>query len=240
MQLHTIQQKILINILTSENGLRYRDLKPENVENDLFNYHLQKLVENGLLCKEKYLYSLTEYGKYFIEEISPINPLGNVADRFKVAVLVCLLDTSTKPTKILYQIRKRQPLYGEKQIIGGPVKKGELLIEAAERKLMEETKLTANLVQVGTIRKIRYVEKGNLFSDIFYHIFLSQDFKGNLEVKNEFGENYWIGIDEAKQIEKTSSQGSKTLLKLYDRLQKDINFPLEYFFAEEISSLRNV
>ena len=50
-----VQKKILIKLLSSDQ-LKYSKIKPNNIANDLFNYHLQFLLKKGLIKKtESYL-----------------------------------------------------------------------------------------------------------------------------------------------------------------------------------------
>ncbi len=217
--------EILSKLLTSKDGLRFVDAKPEGIENDLYTYHLKQLIKLGLVRKFKDKYSLTKQGKQSTEEIDFIDSFSLRADRFKVASLCLVFDKESK--KVLYQTRTRQPLYGNQEIIGGGVRKGETFTDTASRRLKEESGLTADFKWIGVIRKIRYVNTKELFNDIIYNICYTDTFNGELEAENSFGKNYWIDLDKAIKLEK-----SKTLVETYKFLQQNSILP-PFFTAEE-------
>lgn len=55
-----IQSEILSKLLTAET-LRYSEARPENVESDLYNYHLKFLIQKGLVEKNDNGYSLVKH-----------------------------------------------------------------------------------------------------------------------------------------------------------------------------------
>ena len=64
-----IQNKI-VSRLKNADVLKYSELQPKNIPNDLFNYHLQFLVKNGLLEKKNSGYSLSKKGIKYIADVS--------------------------------------------------------------------------------------------------------------------------------------------------------------------------
>jgi len=234
MNTHPIQSHILQTILRSPTGIRYRDAKPQDTENDLYNYHLQYLVKQKLIIKNQGIYQLTDKGRQFIEEIYPINPLGHIADKFKVASLICLIRREKEKLEILYQTRGREPGYGFKLIPGGPISKGEPITETASRKLKEETGLTASFKLAGMIRKTKKQKNNEIFSDIFYFVSVSDSCSGQLIEKSVFGKNYWLPIEDAIRNELASDRGSKELARYFKALKTQDCRLIPFFTAEEI------
>lgn len=192
-----IKKEILTILLKSEK-LRYGDIHPEGVDNDLFNYHLQHLVKQGLVDKKAKEYSLTSMGKYYISEQKPISPSGKEVDRFKLNVLTIVLRSQGNDLEVLMQMRKRHPFYGSKSVMGGTIQKGELVIEAAKRKLLVETGLEADFKLCGLLRQINLDTQGILITeDILFHVCCTDLFSGELIEKTEYGENFWLSIDKA-------------------------------------------
>ena len=72
--------------------------------------------------------------------------------------------------------------------MGGVVRKGESIEDAATRKLKVETGLQANFKLVGIQRREMYV-KNELFSDVIFPICYSDEFEGELIGDSEYGHN---------------------------------------------------
>lgn len=236
MDIPSVKKEILTKLLKN-NGLRYSEAMPENVESDLYNYHLKHLVTLGLVEKSEDKYFLTTEGKHYVEVIVPISPLGTTAELFRVNTLIILVKEEKGKRLVLNQTRKRHPYYGNKGIIGGIVKKGELLKDTYKRVLKEETGLMADFETIGTIRKIRRASNDELYTDIFCHVGLATACTGNLVELNDFGENFWVDFDTAIENEKTSIQGGKSILKVLELVRSSSLVGQCRFFYEEVMSV---
>ncbi len=234
MKKHELQVEILRRFISSETGLRYRDGKPEDVDNDQYNYHLQQLVKEGLIEKGKLKYFLTEKGKKFVEDTFPVNPEGEVVDHFKVAALMIVVRKGKSGLQILYQNRKRHPNFDAKNIPGGPIIRGKSIEESAKLRLKQETGLEAEFMIKGVLRKIRKESEGELFGDMFFFICLADKFSGELENETSFGENYWIDIDEAIENEKNSDLGSELVVTILELLKTKPISKLPFLNKEEV------
>lgn len=224
---HPIQTNILKRLVSSKTSLRYRDMKPAEIDNDLYNYHLQYLVKQHLLVKDLGTYGLSDEGKKYILETQPVDILNETVDKFKLAAL-CLLVVDNN---ILYQTRSLQPFTGNKELIGGSIKKGEPVTIAAKRRLYEEAGIHAEFQLFGIIRKIRVDNEQNVYSDIIYHICIATDFTGQLIEENSFGNKHWLALDQAIHHENTASYGNKQFANVLQQLKatKQDNIPLFYF-----------
>jgi ADP-ribose pyrophosphatase YjhB (NUDIX family) len=191
---------ILTQLLKSEK-LRYGDIKSPEMDNDLFNYHLQSLVKNGLVEKTDKEYSLSPLGRYEVAEQNPLDLQGQAVDRFKINVLTLVLRKQQGHTQILLQRRKKHPFYNTVAVMGGVIRKGELLTEAASARLQMKTGLTGQFVLCGMWRNINLDKTGvMILEDILFHICCTDQYQGELLSVTEHGENFWVDLEEAVTI----------------------------------------
>jgi hypothetical protein len=59
---HFLQAEILKRLITSDGPIRFSDLKDEGIENSLFMYHANKLIDRGLITKTNEGFALTTKG----------------------------------------------------------------------------------------------------------------------------------------------------------------------------------
>lgn len=195
-----IKLAILTSLLKSEK-LRYGDIKSPEMDNDLFNYHLQSLVKSGLVDKVEKEYSLSPLGRYEVAEQNPLDLQGQPVDRFKINVLTVVLRKEKGKMQILLQRRKKHPFYNTVAIMGGVINKGELLTEAASARLQMKTGLTGQFTLCGMWRNINLDKTGVLvLEDILFHICCTDQYEGELLPTTDHGENFWVDLEEAVTI----------------------------------------
>src|SRR5258706_1030316 len=190
--LHPIQIKILKKLLFAEN-VNYGRLKPIEMESSQFAFHLDKLIEIGLVQKNsKGIYSLTLEGKNTTNRIDFDSKIPN--KQAKVSVVMCCTRNSSK--EILIYRRLKNPFYGCYGFPTGKVQYGELIEDAAKRELLEETNLEGNPLLIG-IRHYRVFPKGEetLLEDKVMYIFKFDNPIGDLKGNTE-GEFKWVDINE--------------------------------------------
>lgn len=232
---HPIQLDILETIRCSPSALRYTEIKPGNIDNDLYNYHLQHLVKQKLVSKSRGGYGLSANGKKYLAELQPYDIDSGLSHKFKIAALALVIDASDpKEIRALYQLRGREPFMGNCEIIGGGLRRGEAVLAAAKRRLFEEAGLTAEFCHVGTVRKIRLDKQGELYSDILYQVCIASVFTGLLDVKSKYGTHIWLPIKDAIVVEGKTSYGSKAIAKMLTKLSNHPSESPAFFYAEEI------
>lgn len=181
-----VQGKILA-MLARGDWKRYSEAYPgEEIDDDLYNYHLQEMVRLGLVEKVDKRYRLTDKGK---KEMVYLNYKGDDIGRIKVSVILAV--TRKNKSEILIHRRNRHPHRGEVSTISGKVLPGEMMVEAAKRRLKLVAGLTANFQHWGDFRIIRRAQTGELFEDIVFGICRAEEPEGELIEKNEFGDNWW-------------------------------------------------
>ncbi len=227
-----IQNQILSK-LKNASVLRYSEIAPDRIPNDLFNYHLQFLVKKGFVLKSENGYSLSPAGVKHIAD--PIYTTDSISSLFKINVITIASRAVNGKIEILNQIRKSNPSYGKIGVMGGVVLKGELIEPAASRKFEQETGLEANFKLIGCERRIMY-KSGELFSDLLFPITYTDSCSGELQIDSPFGHNMWVSIDEAIKNEGGDFDNIKSLTKVLQAIKDNRTAKLPFFFEENIQS----
>ncbi len=229
-------QNQIISRLKNAERLRYSELQPDNIPNDLFNYHLQFLVKKGLLDRNDNGYALSELGVKYVADWNPsVEQTGIAPNVFKVNVLTIVSRMNGGVLEILQQLRTSQPSYGKIGVPGGVVRKGESIEDAATRKLKVETGLEAQFKIIGTERRIMYV--GNeFFSDVFFPIAYADSYTGELQTHTEYGNNMWVPIDQAIKNESAEFDSITMLPKVFRAIKDGSLGSLPFFYTENTQS----
>ncbi len=183
-------QKYILNQLTRRPECRYRDIKPKEVEGNLFMYHLRALQKEKLLEKTSTgLYRLTADGLHYTDGLSQENFQPRIQPKI-VTLLACQNDAGGW---LLYR-RGRQPFHGLLGFPYGKIHLGETIQEAAERELKEKTGLVADLAHAGDAY-LTVFQRDEIISQMFCHIFVGSNATGIVMEKSEIGECSWQSID---------------------------------------------
>ncbi len=227
---HFIQQELLKKLALSIE-LKFNELQIEGFDSEHLNYHLKKLLKEGLVLKdvESGLYKLTNPGK---DLTSRFDDDIKIERKFpKVSVLFRLIRKNENgETENLCSKRLRQPYYGKVGALGGKIFFGESAQEVAERELLEETGLTAKRWHlISLYRKIRKNERGEAFHDVMFYNFVATEVQGELIKKTDLQENFWL----------TKEQMLSGDYDLYDDVKfTDFNkFDKQFSFFEDIQQV---
>ena len=216
---HHIQRDILIKLCFAKD-IRFSDLKPKNLENNIFMYHLKQLIKAGFVTKnEDGLYTLTPDGMVYVDKLSYTTKHQSVQPK-----LVNYLQITDANGAQLYWQRKIQPSIGHVGVPVGKIHYGEDIQDAAMRELTEKTGLdNIKLVYRGTANMKFYLQD-TLVSHILCLVFVgkSKEVKPQLAGGN-LGEAFW---SDAKKIDDLLE--SVTYIK-----QQLAAHPHGYFFAEQ-------
>lgn len=232
-QVFSAIQNRIISKLKNAKALRYSELWPEKIPNDLFNYHLQFLVKKGFIDKDKMGYSLSESGLKLVADANIHS--DSTTSLFKINVITIVSRKVKGKIEILNQIRKSNPSYGKIGIPGGVVLKGELIEQAATRKLRQETGLLAKFRLIGCERRIMY-RKGELFSDVMFPIAYAEASEGELIIDSDFGHNMWVSIDQAIKNESLEYDSLKSIVKILKLIKTRKIKSSPFLFEENIQS----
>ncbi len=225
-----IQNHILTKLKNAKQ-LRYSELAPGKIPNDLFNYHLQFLVKKGLVERMDDGYSLAQSGIKHVADPHLDGGREKIASLFKVNVITIVSRIRDGKIEILNQLRQSHPSFGKIGVPGGIVQKAEPVEQAAARKLKAETGLSATFKLVGIQRRMLYV-KDELFSDIFFPIAYAATHTGEL-TDTEFGKNMWVPIDQAIQNESAEFDSLKAIAKVLIAIRNGKIDSLPFFYEED-------
>lgn len=183
--MHIIRRNILKKLILAP-VQKYAELKPGEVEGNLFTYHLKGLVRDGLIQKRQDgLYQLTAQGKLYADRLS----METLTIRAQPKIVTLLVVRNAYGEYLLYR-RLKQPLFGKVGFPYGKLHLGESLAKSAERELKEKTGLSAALSHRGD-GYITVNEHHQPISHIMFHLFVGTDTKGELKPKSPAGENLW-------------------------------------------------
>lgn len=85
---HHIQRNILLQLFESTSPVAFSDLKPNDVDNSLFMYHIRKLKDRGLITKGEQGYELTPDGARRVNFVSGDTLKPDLHPRALVSFLV--------------------------------------------------------------------------------------------------------------------------------------------------------
>ena len=117
--------------------------------------------------------------------------------------------------------------------MGRGLKFGELPINGAKRGLKEETGLDAEFKILGIIRIRWYNKDHKLLNDSISHVCFANEYSGDLINKNEFGENYWIKIDDAIKLTLMASEVANAQAQILERIKTTEVQKIPFFYTEE-------
>lgn len=198
--MHQIQNNIL-SALLFEKTLRFSELNTNRISSDHFTFHLRRLIDQGLVEKNKDgSYVLTIIGKEYANRLDVNSEKVEIEKQAKTGVLVVCIDDSGSKRKYLVQQRLKHPYFGFYGFITGKIKWREGVYEAALRELEEETGLKAKLDLISVEHKRDYSKKGKLLEDKFFYIVKATNQTGQLIESFEGGRNTWLTEKEIKNL----------------------------------------
>lgn len=224
-------QTYILDKLGSNPPLRFSEIQPSNIENDLFNYHLQYLVKKGLVTKDEKMYTLSPNGLKFLTGIN--KKVKTKYDLFKLCTYCILFDKKSDGSiLVVNQIRERQPFYGLTGIYGGALFNGESFEECAKRSTKNELKLEANFKLIGLTRSITY-HQASVFQDILFGICIANKYTGSLQ-NSTYGTNIWVDIDIAIKNESNHNTPSQKILECLKIIKSGENIlDTPFFYTQQ-------
>lgn len=218
---HFIQRKIL-NDLLFHNKLKYSEMKPEEMEGSQFTFHINKLMDSGLVEKVNDKYSLTANGKNTANSFD--SDSNNPRKQAKQSVVFCTFRKKDGIEETLIYTRKKNPFYDHQGYPTGKVMYGEGILDTAERELHEETGLSGKAEIIG-IRHFRvyYPTKGELVEDKVMYICRIDEPEGELQSNNE-GEFKWIKVNGAQDAIKNPLPEFQEIFEMLNDFKGEVTF----------------
>lgn len=214
----------IIGLLMKNKKLKYSDLMPVDVDNVLFNYHLQHLVKNGLLEKDENYYSLSSKG---LQATTNITDSGIYFPKFTPKYKLYLIENDT----ILLQHIQRTRWNGDITALSSKVVYGTGIEERANFRMKEKAGIEVHMKWVGTVRTRAFTKEKDLVDDSIYFVCYATEYE---ETVNEFEDNgellKWYTFEEAIALENKNKESGEKTVEILERFQKK-NF--EPFVFEE-------
>jgi ADP-ribose pyrophosphatase YjhB (NUDIX family) len=202
VNVHAAQTAILRELLFLPAAGFARLQKPTGLSSDHFTFHINRLVELGLVERVgRGNYRLTARGKEYANRLDTDN--NTVERQPKVAVLLAIERERAGRTEYLFQERLKQPYFGFWGVPSGKIRWGETIVETAARELMEETGLVAAHEIAGVYHEHVYQqESGELLEDKVFFVVHCTEVDGQLVERYEGGRNAWMTVEEAERLPK--------------------------------------
>lgn len=203
--------------LASLGSCRYRDIKPKDVEGNLFAYHLNQLLKDNLVEHSDSTYQLTAAGLQYVGQLSSTTQQPRIQPK-----IVTLIACQNKNKQWLLYKRNREPFNGLVGFPYGKIHLGETINQAAKRELSEKTGLSATLKHIGDAYVITYKSQ-ELISHMLFHIFFTASYTGQLLSQSEYGQFFW---------EEIKSSNSSRFFPGFIEIYKAVNSQDQPFFLE--------
>ena len=184
---HHLQRAIVYRLAFSP-ALRFGELKPDGIENKLFDYHLKKVVASKLAVKqEDGTYTLTAEGRRLGKRA--LDKQLALADRAEPVLFLAIRRKSDKAW-LLYR-RKTHPLLGRVGFMHVLPVAGVIPEDRARQICQETTGLTANFSVLGSGFFETY-DGDALESYTNFTFLIANDAQGDLSQHDDFAEYYWV------------------------------------------------
>lgn len=197
-EIHEYQRSILRELLFKPHA-RFRDLKKFDIPNDHFSFHLNQLVDSGLVIKENNTYILSATGKEFANRIDTDSL--KFEKQAKVAVALHAVRVRDGQREYLLHQRLKEPYYGWWGTQSGKIRWGDTPLDTAKREFLEETGLTGDFELKAILHYIDHHIDGRLLEDKYFFLYKIENTTGELKEKIEEGQNKWMSEAEFRALE---------------------------------------
>lgn len=203
--MHHIRKHIL-RTLSLNKWARFRDMRPQGTDSNLYNYHLKELMREGYIERhETKGYRLSPYGLRFVNQIS----MDIFEPRWQPKILTVLL--CQRDDKVLLWKKYKQPYIGTWTLPGGKVHYDDESIRAAAERdiLFYSSRVPTDLEHVGIFGYRAFI-KGELINYSLAHVFTGTLNDGDFILDRP----EWIDIKTLK--DEQISPGVKEIMALSD------------------------
>lgn len=180
-------QKSIMGALINHESLRFAELRPPEIDGNIFTYHLHQLIKQKMVTKNPDgSYSLTSDGK-----LASINLHLGRKEMLEQAHNIFLIALRDKDDTWLLRRRTVHPQFGKLGFLHGEPTADKSLEKAASARLLDKTGLAAKL----SVRGYGYVKifhGDELDSFVSFCLLYGDKPNGELLAKDETGENAWI------------------------------------------------
>lgn len=204
---HVIQRDI-VKKLTLSGSARFSELKPKNIESNLFMYHLNQLKKRDMVAKNGTTYSLTSVARMYVDRAN----LEKLVFRVQPKIVSILAIKSSKQNWLLLE-RTHEPHMNRVGFPSGKLHYGETLEDSAVRELEEKAGLTGvDLTLAGSVA-MRFLKGDQVINHTIGNIFTAElASEPDVTVESPFWKSYWGS--EAELFGPNTFKGHKDILDL--------------------------
>ena len=218
MLTHHIQHAIIHKLVTND-GLTFSDLKPDDIDNKLFTYHLKITIREGFVEKVADHYQLTSSGKKLWKRIKE-SP-EKLASR---SLSILYLMVHSKRLGWLLYTRKTHPLKDKIAFMHAYPRADLSIVESAKYEAKQKTGLDCDFKILGS-GFFRTFESGELLSFTNFSFLECKEPRGKLLVNDPHATYEWV-----QNPDFSSSEMLPNMQKLME-VYSEGRFP---FFIDEI------
>jgi hypothetical protein len=224
---HHLQRSIVYR-LAFTSGLRFSELKPDVIDNKLFDYHLKKVVAAGYVMKTNDgLYALTAEGRLLGIRALTMQPA--LADQAE-SVLFLIIRQSSDDAWLFYK-RSTHPMLGFSGFMHATPNAFEDCTTTAQKACLEKTGLSGAFTVMGSGYSRIFNHQDELESFTHFTVLSCEDAQGQLSEHDEFANYYW---DEKPDFQAATMFPSTQLLYEQYEASKQSGQP---FFIEQRFSI---
>lgn len=205
--MHWIQREILKRLSTAD-ALRYKDLKPEGVDGNLFMYHLKQLIVDGYIKKIEGGYALGSSGKSFVGGMSLAQ--GKLT---KVPRLFVLIFAKNNIGEYLLYKWKRQPYLGHVGLPFSRLKYGQSVFREAKDTLKYKTGLMGELSYAGDVY-VMAKKDGEVTTHYLTHVFKLTEPVGEPAADGLTGAPFWGNLKDCAESDLVN--GTKEIIEIVE------------------------
>lgn len=202
--------------------MRFSELKPDDIENKLFNYHLKKVLAEGLVSKlSSGKYALTPKGRRVGKDaLKKSDELINRA----YSVLFLAIRRQADGAWLLCR-RKAHPLLGKVGFMHAQPSFTDNAIVAARNETQSKTGLVCDFTVRGS-GYLRMYHGDSLESFTHFTLLESEDAQGELEQLDKLAEYFWV---------KEPDFGAADMLPSIEHLVERLLQPGLFYFEQNFS-----
>lgn len=183
--------------LTRHASRRYSQLRPQDVESNLFMYHLKGLLKAGLIQKANGAYQLSTKG---LETVGLLS-LSTGKIRLQPKILTAVICKNQAGEHLLARWH-RQPNIGQISFVHGMLHFGRTALEMAATELAEKAGLEADLKHRGEVY-VRGLRADSVDRHMLVHVFeaLNPRPSRQNELRPEVAEAFWAPLEQFTQAD---------------------------------------
>lgn len=183
MGMHPIRKQIVKSLMYAD-CLSFSQLKPKEIEANIFIYHLKQLINEGLIEKNSAgNYGLTLDGKIFVDRLSTLNYSTRMQPKI-ITVVVC----RNQQGQLLFYRRTRQPFVGWNAFPFGKLHLGESVLDSAKREMSEKAGLEMELKHVADVY-LKTVQEDKIIAHSLCHVCVGSNPTGELKKIDQVSTN---------------------------------------------------